>query len=153
MQTLEQLLSEQPFFKDLAPRHVKLIAGCGKNTYFDEGQFIFREGGDAGQFYLIRHGQVALEIHSPQKGPVMIQTISENEMLGWSWLFPPHRWHFDARVVRPVRATAFDGKCLRKKCDEDHDLGYELVTRFSRIIVERLQTTRLQLLDLYGHDH
>jgi hypothetical protein len=71
-------------------------------------------------------------------------------MLGWSWLFPPYRWRFQARTRKTTRALAFDGKSLRAKCEEDHDLGYELLKRFSRVLTERLEATRVQLLDVYG---
>ena len=70
--------------------------------------------------------------------------------MGWSWLFAPHRWQFDGRAVDPTRTIAFDGTCLRGKCDADHELGYQLMRRFAAVAVERLQATRLQLLDVYG---
>jgi len=72
-------------------------------------------------------------------------------VLGWSWLFPPYRWHFDAHATTVVRATAFDGTCLRGKCDADPALGYELTSRFAQTLIERLQWTRLRLLDVYGN--
>ncbi|HVR13489.1 MAG TPA: hypothetical protein VMS41_06900, partial [Gaiellaceae bacterium] len=72
------------------------------------------------------------------------------EVLGWSWLFPPHRWHFDARALTAMRATAFDAACLRGKCDQDPKLGYDLMSRFAQVLIERLQWTRLRLLDIYG---
>ena len=46
--------------------------------------------------------------------------------------------------------TSLDGKCLREKCEQNHDLGYELLKRFSQIIDSRLEATRFQLLDVYG---
>ena len=73
-------------------------------------------------------------------------------MLGWSWLFPPYRWHLDARAIEAVRAVAFDGACLRQKSIDDHELGYELMRRFAEVIVSRLQATRMQLLDVYHDD-
>jgi hypothetical protein len=79
-----------------------------------------------------------------------VHTAGAGDVLGWSWLFEPYRWHFDARAQRPTRALAFDGKCLRGKCEEDHDLGYEFFQRFTRLAIERLEETRLQLLDLYA---
>ena len=86
----------------------------------------------------------------PHRGLITVQTVREGDVLGWSWLFPPYRWHFGARTLQTTRALAFDGKCLRGKCENDHDLGYELFRRFSQVITERLEATRLQLLDLYG---
>lgn len=149
METLERLFAEHPFFAGLDSRYMQLIVGCGANVRFEAGQFIFREGEEANEFYIIRHGKVALEIFVPERGPVVIETIGEGEILGWSWLIPPYHWHFDARAVELTRAIALDGKCLRRKCEEDHDLGYELLKRFAHIVEQRLQATRLQLLDVY----
>jgi CRP-like cAMP-binding protein len=150
MGTLEAILAEHPFLKGLDPAHIELIAGCASNVRFNKGDFIFREEDEADRFYLIRHGLIALDVFVPQRGPVTIDTIQEGEVVGWSWLFPPYRWHFDARALQLTRAVAFDGKCLREKCDRDSELGYSLVTRFAQVIMQRLQSSRLQLLDLYG---
>jgi CRP-like cAMP-binding protein len=117
---------------------------------FNAGETIFREGEDADKFYLIRQGKVALETAVPQRGSVIIQTLGEGEVLGWSWLVAPYRWRFDARATELTRAIALDGKCLRGRSEEDHDLGYELMKRAAQIMEQRLQAARLQLLDVYG---
>jgi CRP/FNR family cyclic AMP-dependent transcriptional regulator len=150
IQTLEGIVSEHPFFTGLEERHIQLIVGCAKNVRFDEGEIVFHEGDPADQFYFIREGLVAVELMIPQRGFATLQTVSEGEVLGWSWLLAPYRWRFGARTLQPTRALAFDGKCLRGKCEDDHDLGYELLKRFTNVVTERLEATRLQLLDLYG---
>lgn len=150
MQSLEQELAAQPFFASLDPTIVSLLAGCGSNVHFERGQYIFREGEQAGRFYVLRHGKVALETAAPQMGVRIVETIEAGDVLGWSWLFPPYRWHFSARALETVRAVSLDGACLRDKCEVDHDVGYEIMMRFTAIIIERLQATRLQLLDLYA---
>jgi len=146
------ILAEHPFFKGLDQKKLQFIAGCAKNVRFDEGKFLFREGEDANTFYVIRAGKVAIEIFSPKRGALTIQTLREGDVLGWSWLFPPYRWHFDAKALELTRAISLDGKCLRDKCEEDHDLGYELMKRFSDVMIQRLQATRLQVLDLYAEN-
>ncbi len=150
MQTLEAILAVHPFFEGLEPKYLQFITGCASNVRFDAGAYIFREGEAASHFYIIRQGKVALETFAAQRGPITIETIEAGEVLGWSWLFPPYRWHFGARVVEPTRAIALDGVCLRTKGEADHDLGYELVKRVAQIMMQRLQATRLQLLDVYG---
>ena len=80
----------------------------------------------------------------------MIETIDPGEVIGWSWLFEPYRWHFDAVAVEDVGAVAFDGECLRGKCQDDHELGHALMLRFGQVMIDRLQHTRMRLLDLYG---
>lgn len=150
METIEDLLADHAFFKNLEPRYRKLIAGCGSNVHFKSGQYLLREGEEANLFFAVRQGKVSVEIFVPHQGSVAIETVGEGEILGWSWLFPPYRWKFDARAVESVRATSFDGACLRKKCDADSALGYALMKRFAGLVSQRLDAARLQLLDLYG---
>ena len=150
MRTLDALIVESPVFHGLAQAEVELIAGCGSNVVFAAGEQLFREGGQADVFYLVRHGLVALDQSVPNRADVTVETVGPGEIVGWSWLFEPHRWHFTGRAVELVRAVQFDGACLRRKCDEDPVLGYDLLTRFAHVLVDRLQATRLQLMDVYG---
>jgi len=150
VQTLDEIVASAPIFVGLHQDDLLTIAGCSRTAQFKEGEYVFREGQQADVFYLLRRGAVALETFAPGRGPLRLATVHEGEILGWSWLFAPYRWHFDARALESTRAVAFDGECLRGKCDEDHDLGYELMQRFAQIMVSRLQATRFQLLDVYG---
>lgn len=147
---LESMLEDIPLFEGLGSEALTLLAGCAGNVRFDEGASLIQRGDPADVFYLIRHGSVALETYVPGRGSVMIETLEAGEVLGWSWLFPPYRWHLDARALTLVRATGFDGACLRGKCENDPALGYELMSRFAQVLIDRLQWTRLRLLDVYG---
>jgi len=143
-------IAAHAFFADLPSAMVQLVAGCGRNQRFQAGELIFRQDEPADHFYLIRHGQVAVELHGAGHGTVQIQSLHEGDVLGWSWLFPPYRWQMDARAVQLCRTVQFDGGCLRRKCDDDPVLGYELMKRFARIATQRFQQARMQLLDLYA---
>jgi CRP-like cAMP-binding protein len=149
METLEKIVADHPFAQGLNRRHLELLAGCASNVRFEANQVAFHEGEDANEFYLIREGKMAVELHAPERGPINILTLGGGEVLGWSWLVPPYRWSFDARAIEPTRAIALDGKCLREKSERDSDLGYQLHKRIAQIMEERLQATRLQLLNLY----
>jgi CRP-like cAMP-binding protein len=148
--SLESVLAGVPLLEGLDTDELRLLAGCAGNVHFEAGEHLFRKGDPADVFYVIRHGSVALETFVPARGPMLIETIEAGEVLGWSWLFPPYRWHFDARALSVVRATTFDGGCLRAKCESDPALGYDLMKRFAQVVIERLQWTRLRLLDVYG---
>lgn len=150
MRTIEDLIAQASVFAGLGPEHLELIAGCGQNDRADAGEFLFREGEPAQRFYLIRSGAVSLEVQAPGRGQLRIETLDEGEVVGWSWLFAPYRWALDARALEPTALVGFDAACLRGKVDTDHELGYQLMRRFAAVIVERLQATRLQLLDVYG---
>ncbi|HTP88350.1 MAG TPA: cyclic nucleotide-binding domain-containing protein [Bryobacteraceae bacterium] len=149
-QSLESVLRNHAFLSDLSPEHIQTIISCASNQRFEKDDLIAREGTEADSFYLIRSGTVALQIHRPESGGITLNTLGESDVLGWSWLVPPHRWHFDARVMESTRVIALDGRCLRNKCEQDHELGYHLLKRFSTLIEDRLEATRLQLLDVYG---
>jgi CRP/FNR family transcriptional regulator, cyclic AMP receptor protein len=151
METLEPLLRDHQFFRGLDDQYFDLLVGCATNVRFEDGAFLFREGEPADRFFLLRHGNVALEIAASGRGPIVVQTVSEGDVVGFSWLFEPHRWKFDARAMEPTTAVAMDGICLRGKCEEDNRLGFDLMQRFARVVIQRLQATRLQLLDVYGH--
>jgi CRP-like cAMP-binding protein len=148
---LDEILAQVPFFEGLPADEIALIAGCGRNVRFDAGETIFRQGDAADTFFVVRHGTVAVGNFVPPRGELVIETLESGDLLGWSWLFPPYRSHFDARALSTVRATQFDGACLRDKCAADAVLGRDLMSRFAQVLIERLQWTRLRLLDVYGN--
>lgn len=148
---LERIVREHPFFSGLEEGFCNLVCGCAKNVRFEAGQYLFQEDEPAQQFYLLRHGRVALELSAPGRGAVTFQTLGPGEIVGVSWLIPPYRCTYDAKALDLVRAIGMDAVCLRRKCDADHDLGYEMMKRFMPVLVQRLQATRLQILDVYGN--
>jgi len=148
METLEPILKRHPFFKDLDQKHLDFIVGCASNVRFKKGEVILKEQGLADKFYLIREGRIDIFIAKPRS--ITIQTIHEDDILGWSWLIPPHRHRFSARALEDTRAVALDGRCLRGKCETNHEMGYELLKRLVSVFAQRLEATRLQLLDIYN---
>lgn len=149
MKSLDEVLAEHPFFQNLDQQYLELMRGCATNASYHAGDYLFHEGEKASHFYVVRHGRIAIEMYAAPMGSIAIETVDAGEVLGWSWLFPPYTWHFSARAVSDTRVTTLDGTCLRDKCESDHDFGYELMKRASGIIVQRLQSTRAQLLDAY----
>jgi len=147
---LDRLICEHPLFAGMAPDHCELMGGCAKNVRFGKGQYLFREGEPADEFFLIRHGRVALEIMAPGRGPLRFLTVNAGEMAGVAWLVPPYRWLFDAQALELTRALSIDARCLREKAEKDHDFGYEMMKRFMAMLVERLHAAQLQMLDVYG---
>jgi len=148
MQGLERIVLGQPFFVGLGPEFGAAISGCARNVRFAAGEYLFREDEPANEFYLIRHGTVALELHSPGQQPIVVATLREGDILDGSWLVPPYCWTFDARASE--RVLGVDARCLREKCEADHDLGYELMKRFAGAMGERLRAMSLQVADVYG---
>jgi CRP-like cAMP-binding protein len=147
-----ELVASHPLLAGLPGDAVAQVAGCARNVAFAAGRLLLAEGDPADTLYLVRRGQVAIEVFSPGRGRVVIETVAPGGVVGWSWLIPPYRYHFDARATCPVGAVAVDGACLRAKAEADPALGYALLSRVSGLLLERLQATRVRLLDLYGTD-
>jgi CRP-like cAMP-binding protein len=150
VKSIAELVAEAPLFADMRPDRLELISGCGRNVHFADGETLFREDTPANTFLLLRHGSITLETYVPGRGSITIETLAAGEVVGWSWLFPPYRWYFDARALELVRAVEFDAVCLRDKLEADAALGYDLMSRFAQVLRERLRGTRLRLLDVYG---
>jgi len=149
-ENLAGVIEEHPFFQGIDQALRDLLVGCAANERFDPGSMVFRQGDAADKFFLIRAGTLAIEIDQPGRPPIVVETITEGEVAGWSWLVPPYRLTFDARALTVVRALSFDAKCLRRKMEADPALGYDVLRRFLPIMAHRLSASRLQMLDLYA---
>jgi CRP-like cAMP-binding protein len=149
MVTMAGLLTEQPFFAGMRPLHLERLSFYAHRSHFQPGTSLFREGGRATRCWIIREGLVRLDTHLPGRPDVEIETLERGAVLGWSWMFPPHVWHYSAVAVEPVLAIELNGTELLKLCNGDPELGYELTRRFMAVVVERLQTTRTRLINEY----
>ncbi|MFH8737696.1 Crp/Fnr family transcriptional regulator [Streptomyces sp. NPDC017964] len=117
---------------------------------FPAGTRIFEEGSRADRFWIIHTGTVTLDVHIPGRRAAVVDTVGHGELLGWSWLIPPHAWQLGAETQSPVRALEFDAAAVRTLCEEDPVLGQALTRGVAEVVGYRLQSTRTRLLDLYG---
>lgn len=143
---LESILTAHPFFAGFSPGQIRTLAGCAKPVRFEPGTMITRANEPADTCYIIREGRLAIEVTPPGKGAIIIETLADGDVLGWSWMFPPYTWNLDARPMEPVSTLALDGKALRAKMEQDHELGYRLHTRFARLMLDRIRALREQLV-------
>jgi CRP-like cAMP-binding protein len=148
--TIYDLLREHPFFSELSDEQVEFVSSCGQNRHFRPGEYLAKEGEAADHFFLVRSGSITVQIQHPAKGPVIIGTLGEGDIGGFSWIFPPYRMHFDLKAIAHTSVIDMDGKCLREKCMENHHLGFILMQESAKVMDKRLKNTRIQLLDVYN---
>ncbi len=148
--TVAERISAHRFFAGMTDGQRAALATDGEAVTFTAGQRLFDEGGHAGKFWLIEEGCVALELRVLGRGDQIVETLAAGTVLGWSWLNPPYRWHFSAVARVLTTAIEFDAPSVRRRCDTDPAFGYAILRSFTPVITERLQATRLRLLDLYG---
>ncbi len=147
---LDRILGEHRLFAGLDPEFLTLVAGCAANRSFAAGTRLAQLGSPVDKIFLVREGDVAMELAAPGRGRVRIQTVSAGEVLGLSWLVPPYKWTADAETIGPVRAIELDAHCLRTKCEADPAIGYAVLKRFMQPLLERLNSARMQMLDVYA---
>lgn len=145
-----ELVAAHPFLAGMDRAQLDQLAAWGTRSLLHAGARVFSEGGRAERFWLIREGQVALDVHVPGRGDMLVETLGPGAVLGWSWLFPPYEWRFGATAVTQTLTVAFDAAAVRRACADDPKLASELYRRFIEVVTDRLQATRLRLIDLYG---
>lgn len=147
--TFTEVLQDHPFVSGMRPAHVQKLASLALEVQFGRDELIFKEGDFSSLFYLLIAGKVALEVSAPGR-IIRVQTLGEGDELGWSSLLKSGGKHFRARSLEPVRALAFDGARLLQACEQDPAFGFALMQRLLHVVAERLQATRMQMLDLYA---
>lgn len=144
-------LAEIPFLKGMSWKHLETLSACAMSVRFDANNHIFKSGDVANRFYILLSGRVQLEAADRDSKAVPIQVIEAGDVLGWSWLFPPYHWRFDARTLEPVEALFFYGTRLRETAEQDAELCCTLMKRMTPVILARLQATRNELAKALRH--
>jgi CRP/FNR family cyclic AMP-dependent transcriptional regulator len=145
-----EALRQHPFTHDMEEAWKEVLAEMARLQTYPPDALLLREGRAADAFFLIVDGLVAIEMFAPGRGALRLQTVGAGEVVGWSWVLPPHRWEFDARALAETTAVVLDAAALRAQMSQDHALAAWILSRLLAVIASRLKATRLQLLDLYA---
>ncbi len=144
---MEQRVAAHPFLQGMDAHQLSVLSQSAAPTEFEAGQIVFQAGDPANGFYLLESGRVVLEARQPDGSSVQVDVVAAGEPLGWSWIFEPYRWQFDARATEPTRALCFSGILLRQHRHEDLMLSHELFKRMCQVMVRRLQQARSMLVE------
>lgn len=148
--SIAERMASHPFLAGLPEETLAALSGYGSPVTFDARDRIFDDGDLADRFWLIDSGRVAIDLTVPGRGDQLVETLVAPTVLGWSWVDPPFRWHFGAVALAPTAAIAVDAASVRQRGERDPAFGYALLRRFTPLIIDRLQATRMRVLDLYA---
>jgi len=146
-QSIEDYLPTHAFFSELDDNFMKFLTDSATELKIKKGDVLFQQGERADKFYLLRNGQVSVQVPALMGPTLEIQTLGEDQILGWSWLIPPYRWNFQARALEDSDLLEFDGSAILARCEEDPKFGYELLKRFAALMSERLDAARQKTMD------
>jgi len=140
-----------PLFRGLAGELQSRVIEGATIREIDSQHLVFHQDKQASELFLVLDGAVDVEIPALVGAPALIQTLGPGSALGWSWMFAPHRWHFDARAAVPTTLLCVDARALRDYCDAHPAQGYELVKRVAAMMMERLDAARQRVIRLYDN--
>lgn len=140
-----------PFLAALGERQRMMLAAGAKPFTAAAGMVLAQQGMQADTFYLIESGHVALSANGFLGQEMPITMVGPGEIIGWSWLIPPHVWQFNCRAEDEVRGIAFNTEWLRDLCERDYSLGYAVLRQLVAVMASRLTATRHQLCTMSGH--
>ncbi len=140
-------LAGHQFLRGMPGEHLAFLATLTSLVTVPAGHRFFEVGGVAKHFWLVRAGQIAIDLRAPGGGRTVIQTLGRGEMVGVSWFFPPFQWQYGAVAVQPAELFEFDAPAVRERCNTDPGFGYEFTRRMIVVVARRLHATRGQLLD------
>lgn len=154
MQTIEREIRNHPFVAGLRANHLSAVCSTASEVQFKPGEIIVHEREPAFHAYLLTSGRVQVEVHSrATHRDIVVDSLHAGDVLGWSWLFAPYCWHFQARAVEPTRAIVLDGAALLVRCEEDHELGHALTKRMVQLLIRRLEAARRAIIMLDADAH
>ncbi|NND98065.1 MAG: Crp/Fnr family transcriptional regulator [Pirellulaceae bacterium] len=147
---LKFILEELRFSADLPPNVIQSIAEVACVRHLRQGAYVFREGLENRDLFLVRSGRIALEMNVPGRGPVRILTVGSGEMIGWSALLGAGKMTASALVVEVAELVVSPAEKLQQECEASSEFGFHLMRQMADALSRRLVATRLQLLDLFA---
>jgi CRP-like cAMP-binding protein len=140
------------FLHGLRAEYLDQIAAIAEARDVPADGFVFREGEASAHVFVVASGRISLLVRVPGHGPVRVHTLGEGELLGWTPLLGAGVMTATARAAVPSRLVALHAPQLLALIEHDPRLGVELMRRVAAALAQRLNSTRLQLLDVYHHE-
>lgn len=145
--SIEDYLATHVFFSGLDDQSKQFLTGSALVREVKAGEVLFRQRESADKFYLLRRGEVSVQVPALMGPALEIQKLQEDQVLGWSWLIPPYRWNFQALALENTEVLEFDGSIILARCEQDPAFGYQLLKRFAGLMSERLDAARQKMMD------
>ena len=146
-QSIAEYLSSHDFFSELGDEVLEFIAQHTSTHKLKKGEILFQQSERADKFYVIRSGKISIQIPAVMGPTLELQSLGENQILGWSWLIPPYKWNFQSKAEEDSELLEFDGTAILERCEQDPKFGYELLKRFTTLMSSRLEAARQKMMD------
>ena len=147
---LPEQLRQFRFLQEIDDEHLSRLAAIARLVEFPAGKVLYREGQALSNIYLILSGSVSIEICAAGIGCRRIMTVSDGDLLGISPAVGQPRSTGTVRTLAPTKAIELNAGQVLTLCEHNPRFGYEFMRQVAVAISQRLNATRLQLLDVFG---
>ena len=108
------VLADHAFLRGMPAELVALLADAAAPISVPAGHRLFDEGAPAENCWLLTGGQVALDLPMPGRPNLIVETLGSGDVIGFSWLSPPHEWQFGAQVLEPPAPSSWTARSCRR---------------------------------------
>jgi flavin reductase (DIM6/NTAB) family NADH-FMN oxidoreductase RutF len=110
----EQLLARAPVFSAMSPELLEPILASGKESAFEEGETLVREGEPGDRMYVVLEGQVRVE-----RGGRLLVTLGEGEFFGEVAVLDGRPRSADVVAATAGRALSIGREVLRETLERE----------------------------------
>jgi CRP-like cAMP-binding protein len=162
-----ELIRRFPVFAGLSHDNMVKVASAGELLEYPEEHMFFRTGDVMDTLYVcvegtikiclqatagdVRHGVADQLTGNVATESVVVSTVTNGEVFGWSSLVTPHEATSMVSAATPVKVVEFDANELRRVFEEDYSLGYDIAIRLIRVVSQRLRDMRIESLSHIYH--
>jgi len=146
-QSITEYLSAHEFFSEFSDDDLKFLCEYSSTRLIKKGQILFLQGENADRFYVVRNGRISLQMPAIMGPTLEIQTVDEDQVLGWSWLISPYKWNFQTKAEEDSELLQFDGVAILARCEQEPKFGYELLKKFAALMSVGLNAARQKMMD------
>ncbi len=157
------------FFSAVAPDALEMIAQKGEVLELEAEEVVFHYKEPAEHFYALLKGEVDLSIvftdrvlkteieyeESIQASLVdeekwiVVDTVYPDQVFGWASLVGPGLRTVTAQCTEASRVIAIPAVELKTMMEDDHSLGYMIMSKLSNIISNRLKNRTDKLIETW----
>lgn len=143
-----EILRRFSYFTATSEESLKQIAMISEEKHIPSGKEVFDDGDALHHLYIITKGEVDILCIFESGVRKVVDTLVAGDLAAWSAVVEPYKSTATGVATKPVSLIAIEAAGLRKLMEEDHTLGFRLMSEVAKAVSHRLAGTRVQLAAL-----
>jgi CRP-like cAMP-binding protein len=134
-----EVIEQASFFSSLTTSQRRRVASVAKAVEFASRKDIYNLGDEAQCCYVLVRGVVRFNLALGNRTAAAGEIIRSGELFGWAAMIrTAQRRIATASCVTDCSVVAIEGNALLRLMDDDHSLGYAIMSRVSLLITSTI---------------